>query len=166
MKYTLSSLLLLVLQFSLISYGRNEEAMNRKDTSSRDKQTFVAAMQKHLDAVSNRDLPTLKSTMHPDGKMQLILPGAEIINGVNGFIDYHKEWFKTINWTFETNILNTEVGENFGLAIVEIIYRESERNGKPYYNRMVVSYALEKVNKNWCIIKDHACSIEKSTDKK
>jgi len=52
------------------------------------------------------------------------------------------------------------------MAITEIVYREPERNGEPYFNRMIVSYVLEKIDGHWCIIKDHASSVEKSTDKK
>ena len=43
---------------------------------------------------------------------------------------------------------------------------EPERDGKPYFNRMHISYTLEKQNGQWYVIKDHASSVEKSTDKK
>ena len=128
------------------------------------KKTFHATLERHLKAVSNRDVETLKSTMHPEGKMQLILPATEIMTGVDAFMNYHEEWFKMPNWTFETKILNIEVGETNGIGITEVIYREPLRDGKPYFNRMTVSYALEKFNGTWYIIKDHASSIEKSTD--
>ena len=130
------------------------------------KTSMEKKMKQHLDAVTNRDLTTLKSTMHPDGKMQLILPGAEIFDGVDAFMNYHSEWFSdtTTQWTFETKILNSEVSENLGMAITEIMYKEPERNGKPYWNNMIVSYVLENVNGTWYIIKDHASSIKKSTD--
>ena len=133
-----------------------------------DKKAFVDLMQKHLDAVSNRDLATLESTLAPDGKMQLILPGTEVTNTVEEFVDYHREWFKdtTTVWTFDTKILNTVVGPKMGIAVTEIIYKEPERNGVPYFNRMNVSYGLKKYKGRWCVIKDHASSIEKSTDKK
>ena len=86
---------------------------------------------------------------------------------VDGFMNYHSEWFGIpAKWTFETEILNTEIKEDLGIAITQIIYREPERNGEPYFNRMIVSYALEKINGKWYIIKDHASSVEKSTDKK
>jgi len=137
-----------------------------KEAKEKSEKLFIQTMQKHLDAVSNRDLATLKSTMSPNGNMQLILPGSEIINTVDSFILYHQEWFKDTVWTFETQILNTSIVDDLGIAITEIIYREPERDGKPYFNRMTVSYALQKMNNQWYIIKDHASSIEKSTDVK
>lgn len=137
------------------------------DYEVKNEMVFVETMQKHLNAVTNKDLATLKSTLSPNGNIQLILPKTEITNTVEDFMKYHKEWFAVKTpWTFETKILNTEIGKELGIAIIEIVYREPERNGKPYFNRMHVSYALQKIDNNWYIIKDHASSIEKSTDKK
>jgi len=102
--------------------------------------------------------------MSPDGEMQLILPSTPIINTVDSFLKFHEEWFVDSTWTFETKILNTTIEEDLGIAITEVIYREPERDGKPYFNKMIVSYALKKKNAAWYIIKDHASSIQKSTD--
>ncbi len=77
---------------------------------------------------------------------------------------YHEPWFQDSTWTFETKILNTVIGERLGMAITEVLYQEPERDGKPYFNRMVVSYDLEKIADQWYVIKDHASSVEKSTD--
>ncbi|BDS12643.1 hypothetical protein AsAng_0033670 [Aureispira anguillae] len=37
-------------------------------------------------------------------------------------MEYHQEWFKDSSWTFETKILNTEVGDQFGMAITKVVY--------------------------------------------
>jgi hypothetical protein len=142
------------------------EIDSSEKTDMDNEKEFVQVMQKHLDAVSNRDLVALKETMDPNGQMQLILPGSEIIDGVGGFMDYHKEWFAEPDWTFETKILKTEIGTELGMAITEIVYREPLRKPEPYFNRMIVSYDLKKIAGKWYIIKDHASSIEKSTDVK
>ncbi|GEQ87131.1 hypothetical protein ULMS_26390 [Patiriisocius marinistellae] len=154
--------------------GCNEKLENNSSiavsqiSEKQNKEAFLKTLETHLNAVTNKDLTTLKSTMSPNGTMQLILPSTEIINGVDGFIDYHDTWFKdaSTTWTFETKILNSEISEDLGIAITEVIYREPERNGVPYFNRMTVSYALKKIKGTWYIIKDHASSIEKSTDNK
>ncbi len=138
------------------------ESMSRQENED----AFKATMQKHLDAVSNRDLATLKSTLSPDGQMQLILPQTEITNTVDEFMKYHEDWFSDTasHWTFDAKILNKVVSDSMGMAITEIVYREPARNGEPYSNRMIVSYDLKKYGSNWYVIKDHASSIEKSTD--
>lgn len=126
--------------------------------------SFTNTLEAHLRAVSTKDLELLKSTMSPEGKMQLILPGNEIIHSVDSFLVFHEEWFQDTSWTFETKILSSEVGERIGVGITEVVYREPERNGKPYFNRMIVSYALERLNDQWYIISDHASSIEKTSN--
>ncbi len=69
--------------FCLIILGTNLAC--KVDTTEKDKadqsaseKLFVNTMQKHLDAVTNKDLSTLESTLSPEGNMQLILPGTEI----------------------------------------------------------------------------------------
>ena len=94
--------------------------------------------------------------------MQLILPSTEIIPTVEKFLAFHEEWFQDTIWSFETKILNTEIGDRIGMAVTEVIYREPERNGKPYFNRQIVSYTLEKIKDKWYVIKDHCTSVEKT----
>lgn len=164
-------LLMLSLGFLSSCEENDSRVVDEKNSSlkkSASEKSMVQTMEKHLDAVAKRDLETLKSTLSPKGNMQLILPSTEIINTVDGFMDYHEAWFQdtATTWTFDTRILNYEVGERIGIAITEIIYSEPERDGKPYFNRMTVSYALEKIENNWYVIKDHCSSIEKSTDQK
>jgi len=144
-----------------VACKQNNELANTTNLAENEAQ-FTAVLQKHLDAVTNKDLKTLESTMAPNGKMELIQPSSETVYGVDGFMNFHKEWFAVPNWTFTTKILSKDVGQLIGVATVEIRYQEPERNGKPYFNRMNVSYTLEKFDGQWYLIKDHASSIEKT----
>ena len=160
-KFLSHTTLIFIFMFGLLLQGQtNKENVQSLDTNH--EQRFIERMQEHLNAVSNKDLTTLKSTLSPEGEMQLILPNTEIMYSVEKFMEYHQAWFQDTTWTFETKILSSEIGEKIGIAITEIVYREPERNGKPYFNRMIVSYALKKIDDQWYIIKDHASSIEKT----
>lgn len=132
--------------------------------NSNDETMFESTLQKHIDAVANKDIDYLKSTMSTEGDMQLILPNSEIIYGVDKFIDLHIDWFKDTTWTYEAEIVDMMIGSKYGSAVTEVIYKEPDRNGKPYYNHMIVSYVLEKSDGQWYIVLDHASSISKSTD--
>lgn len=152
-----------------VSEEKKETAISEENTNKanlNNELKFTQTLQNHLDAVSNKDLKSLQSTLSPDGTMILILPGSETTTTVTEFMDYHKEWFAIPDWTFETEILHIDIGDNFGMAITEIIYLEPNRDGVPYFNRMTVSYDLKKIDGYWYIVKDHASSIEKSTDTK
>lgn len=153
--------------FSLVCNPVNVFA--KQDTASchqQNKAVFTTALRKHLDAVINRDLETMAATLHPEGKMQMLLPGAEAFPNAESFLDYHRKWFEgETEWSIESTITDVKVGCEVGMAITEQLYREPDRNGKPYFNRLYVSYVLEKVDGKWYVILDHASSIEKSTDK-
>jgi len=159
-------LLLVFISFIFFSCTKKDTKNPLINYEAQNELLFIETMQTHLDAVSNKDLTTLKSTLSPNGNMHLILPKTEITNTVDEFIKYHKNWFAIETpWTFDTKILDTKIGKEFGIAITEITYKEPDRDGKPYFNRMYVSYALQKIDNTWYVIKDHASSIEKSTDK-
>lgn len=141
------------------------EKTAKEEDKVKNQQAFLERLNVHLNAVSAKDLETLKGTMSPYGAMQFILPGEEIMDGVDEFINYHVEWFAEDNgWTMDSTVESATIGETMGMAIVKMTYKEPERDGKPYFNRMVVSYDLEKIDGTWYVIKDHASSIEKSTD--
>ncbi len=124
-----------------------------------------ALLQKHLDAVTNKDIKTLRSTLVPEGDFYFIMPQSEIMTRASDFAAFHEKWFQDTTWTFETKILDMNIGREIAFAVVEIIYREPERNGVPYFNRMAVSYGLKKINGNWYVAKDQACSLEKTKPK-
>jgi hypothetical protein len=130
--------------------------------AGKSEESLINTMQKHLQAVSNRNLSVLKTTLSPDGKLLFILPNRGITNTVEDFIHYHEQWFRDTTWTLEAEILYTEVDENLGIAITEIMYREPDRDGVPYFNRMTVSYALKNIGGEWYVFKDHASSVETS----
>lgn len=134
--------------------------------SAMNKELLLTAMNTHMKAIADRDLKVLQSALSPQGNMQLILPGMEIIEKVTGFMEYHREWFAAKDWSFDYSILNSKMCETMGMVIVSLLYKEPERDKKPYFNRMVVSNDLQKIDGKWYVIKDHASSIEKSTDPK
>lgn len=137
---------------------------NKEKRYAENEARFTERLEAHLEAVRNRDLESLKKTLSPKGNMLLILPKMEMTTTVADFLENQAAWFKEPNWTFETKIVATEVGVKMGMAVVEAIYREPNVKGKPYFNRMNISYDLKKYNGQWYVIKDQMCSIEKSTD--
>ncbi|MEO0732186.1 MAG: nuclear transport factor 2 family protein [Bacteroidota bacterium] len=124
-----------------------------------------AVMEAHLAAISAKDLAALAATLPPDSTFSLILPQEEIMDGSGAFLDFHQGWFAGGNWTFTTRILDFRTGPELANAVVEAMYREPERDGVPYFNRMIVTYLLRKYPDGaWYVVQDHASSSEKSTD--
>jgi len=125
---------------------------------------FTEVLQNHLTAVSEKNIEKLIATLPPDSNFLFILPNSSPTKSSKDFIEFHAEWFKDTSWTFETKIIATNIEEKMGIALVEVMYKEPERNGRPYFNKMSVSYALKKIDEKWYVIKDHASSIDKTPE--
>lgn len=134
------------------------------DSQEQNEVAYLSTLKTHLDAVSNRDLTTLAATLSPKGDMHLLLPQSKMITTAEGFLGFHRDWFVEPNWTLDNKIIHSDIGTDMGISVVEALYKEPERDGKPYFNKMNVSYALKKIEGKWYVVKDHACSVEKSTD--
>lgn len=114
-----------------------------------DSLAFARVLQSHLDAVACRDLAALRPTLMPGNRMELILPGTAPTYTVEAFMSFHVTFFQDTTWTFEPEILTTHIGRDLGIAHTEIVYREPDRDGKPYFNRVAVGYVLEKIDGQW-----------------
>jgi len=151
-----------LLSFVAIAFSCNE---NDKVKTKGNEEEIRLRLSTLLNAIENKNLDSLESTLFPSGEMELILPDAKVSHSVKGFVDLHRTWFQDSTWAMETKILRVIAGESIAAATTEAIYREPNRNGKPYFNHMIVSYVLAKeADNSWYVIKDHACSTEKSTE--
>lgn len=123
---------------------------------------FLTVMNTHLKAISTKDIALLGTTLPSNEEMYLLLDGMEMTTQSDEFLKLQKDWFDSGEWTFETKIVRSDVGIEIGYAIVESLYKEPNRNGKPYFNRMLISYDLKKIEGKWYVVKDQATSIEKT----
>lgn len=129
-----------------------------------DHKLFHATLRKHTTAISNRDIATLKTLMSPDGLMHLMRPNTAVVYSTDNYIKYHESWFQDPNWSIKFTITDSEVGAEMGLAITEVMYEVPERDGKPYWNKMTISFVMKKMDGAWYVISDHSGSVKKSTD--
>lgn len=123
---------------------------------------FRMVLEKHLEAVSNKDFDQLKETVPESGALAWILPNGASFMKAEEFLENHQEWFQDSSWTMTTRIVQADWGLDYGTAIIEADLREPERNGKPYFHRMYITYGLKKTNGDWKVVLDHASTIEKS----
>lgn len=130
-------------------------------------QTVRDQLSAFLKTIENKDIDGMNAFMPTDGKLEFILPDQQSYTAKE-FIDFHSGWFQdtSTTWSMPHTIKDLKVNGPLATATVHGRYQEPLRDGKPYYNVMAITYVLENQNGKWVITKDHACSIEKSTDPK
>jgi len=166
MKYKLLLIFVLV-SFVACKMESNDTDVNNKETTESISNTeeMKLALRKHLNAVTNKNIDTLKITIPKENEtMFLMLPDGAKMSTSGEFLKMHADWFlDTISkWHIDFEIKYVYRNDNLGYSLVEAMLTEPERNGKPYFHKMHVSYVLEKRDNKWLVIKDHASSIEKS----
>lgn len=121
-----------------------------------------AILVRHLKSVEDKDSITLKSTIHVGGKYRLILPDGTFMSTSSEFYEMHKNWFLEPGWTIEFEILEFSQTGHLANSTVAAVYKEADRNGKPYVHKMWITYVLEKIGDDWYVTSDHASTREKS----
>ncbi|MEO1448752.1 MAG: hypothetical protein AAFV07_04445 [Bacteroidota bacterium] len=133
------------------------------EPSEADTDAMINTLRTHLEALSAHDYPGLISTIPDSGAFHLILPTGAKLSTVAQFQNMHEPWLAEDDWTMESEILSVIPGVDMGTAIVVSTLREPEREGKPYFHRMYVTYTLRKMDGAWKVVLDQATTIEKSS---
>ena len=131
-----------------------------------DHKLFHATLRQHLNATFNKDINTLEGMMSPDGMMYMMRPNTPVIHTTDSYLEYHRNWFQDDSWRLSGQITDSHVGTDVGTAIVDMRYDVPNKNGKSYWNEMVISYVLKKVENKWYVISDHSSSKRKSSNSK
>jgi len=158
---SIKKIFLFLFIIAFVACSQKSPAPLSKDNSENEK-ACRQVLKTLLKSIEEQDLEALKSTMSPNGKLEFILDSREPSFTTDAFVDLHVAWFQDATWTMETKIISITVDDVLATATTEAMYREPDRNGKPYYNRMIVSYILEKIEGKWYVTKDQANSIEKT----
>lgn len=150
----------LILLLSLLYLSACNPATG-EDSGAQDA-AFRVALEQHLEAVTTKNFAALKETVPASGELIWILPNGASFNKAEDFLQNHQTWLQEPQWTMTTRIIQADWGSDYGTATVEADLREPERNGKPYFHRMFITYALKKMDGKWLVVMDHASTIEKS----
>ena len=124
-------------------------------------QSFEQTLDKHLKAINAHDYTALAETLPKKGALTLISPEGEISKTAEAFKTMHEGWFKTPGWTMDLEIMEKRQEGNLGFALVLYDYREKERDGKPYRNRLFVSLVFAKQDGQWVLVFDQATAAKK-----
>ena len=125
---------------------------------------FMTTLEKHMNAITSKDLEVLKESMSPLGHMFFISPNANMVDSVNDYLKYNRDRFQDSTWTMEMEIMNLEVEDKMGFAIVKGHFRKNESNNLSNYNEQefIISYTLRIEKGKWYVVKEQLTPIEKS----
>jgi ketosteroid isomerase-like protein len=118
--------------------------------------TFRQALQKHLDAIRDRDLPALADTVAPE-RLVLVMADGRLARTTREFLDTHRGWFAASGWTLGTQEIEIIEGSDLALAVLRLDYREPPDVRSESYLTLV----FQRREGRWLMILDQNTPIKK-----
>ncbi|GAA2606784.1 YybH family protein [Paractinoplanes durhamensis] len=113
---------------------------------------FATAVDRHLAAVTDRDLDTYLKTVHED--VSLVLLDGRLVEGRTAVGDLHRDWFSDPDWSWHlTQLRSSEQGDT-GIALFAVDYDDVDANGKPYTSRYLLGLTFARCGGDWLLIHD------------
>ncbi|MCL2574220.1 MAG: nuclear transport factor 2 family protein [Defluviitaleaceae bacterium] len=115
---------------------------------------FKDALEKHLKAIAERDLPSFAEFLHPSHKCIIILPNGDIVEGNENILSFHKDWFSDPDWRMDVETIDTFSVENTGYALLDVVYHDVDQDGNPYEMTYFLGLIFLYVDDKWVLVRD------------
>ncbi|GIF22568.1 uncharacterized protein (TIGR02246 family) [Actinoplanes tereljensis] len=115
-------------------------------------ETFGAAVERHLAAVTGRDLDGYLATVHED--VSLVQLNGRIIAGRAAVGEFHKDWFEDPDWSWRLTPLHSNATGETGVALFAVDYHDLDQDGKPYSLRYLLGLTFARLDAGWLLVHD------------
>ncbi|MEZ0261698.1 MAG: nuclear transport factor 2 family protein [Alphaproteobacteria bacterium] len=121
------------------------------------KPDFNAALQKHFDAIENRDINAFKAHLTSDKTLYTIVQNGHAFTTPAEITAIHADWFKQTGWEWKGTVVHTVVGSDMAMALVKYSYRAKPED-KPFESWLTYVFRLE--NNEWKIVHDQNTALD------
>lgn len=121
------------------------------------KPDFDAAVIKHFESISKRDIEAFKSHLANSDTLYTIVQNGHAFTTRAETIEIHSEWFKDPNWVWEGSVIHKVVGEDMAMALVKYQYRARPED-TPVVNWL--TYVFQLQDGQWRIVHDQSTALD------
>lgn len=87
--------------------------------------SFRETLQRHLEAIQNRDLDALADTV-ADGAIVLIMADGKLVRSAEQFLEAHRAWFAMEGWQLFVTPVEINEGSDLAFAALHLLYVEKD----------------------------------------
>ena len=118
--------------------------------------SFRQTLDRHLQAIQERDLETLMSTVAQD-QILLITPQGEVVLSPDEFARRHREWFESPSWILDVSPVRVVESPALGSATLLLDYWDSPSD-TPQRSLLTLIFALR--DGAWVMVHDQNTRIQ------
>ena len=132
--------------------------INEEQTDN-SKESFHTTVNKHLHAITTRNLETLEPTIAEN--VSMIGPDGTKLDTKTVFMDFHKNWFALDNWEWKGKVLTTESSDSLGYALVQYQFIQKDTTGNTLLQDNEYLVLIFKNSPNgWLLVHDQNTAIK------
>jgi len=121
--------------------------------------TFTQTLAKHLAAIDARDWPAFAATLTREDRLTLILPSGRYSEDLAGYKKQMKAWLADPAWSWETTLLHTRQGKDWGMALLKVHYQEKDEQGQLHSLDYLLNLVFQQEDGQWRLIHDQNTRI-------
>ena len=121
------------------------------------KPDFNIALQRHLDAITNRDLQAFKAHLTGGDVMYTIVQNGHAFTTPGELADIHEQWFKDPDWSWQGTVVHQVVGEDMAMALIRYQYRPKPKDES--FSTWLV-YVFQLQGGEWRLIHDQNTALD------
>lgn len=111
--------------------------------------SFRKTLERHLQAIQERDLVKLADTVAPDA-LVLIMADGKLVRSTAEFLEAHRGWFAMPGWTLAAREVASFESGTLAVAVLHLDYREPPSARSESYLTLV----FEQRGGKWLMVED------------
>lgn len=116
---------------------------------------FRHALERHLQAIRDRDLTALASTLPADDEiLVLVRANGEVVRSVQTFLASHRDWFSSPTWTLDFEKLASFEAPELAVVTYRLDYRDTPGDGPALHERSILTLVFARRDGQWVLVLD------------
>jgi ketosteroid isomerase-like protein len=123
--------------------------------------TFRDTLEKHLRAVTHRDLAALAETL-PEGPIVIISSDGRLVRSAAEFLEMHRGWFASSTWSLGFEEVSVTETADLGVAVLRLDYRDEPAGRPPLREVSYLTLVFARQDGRWVMIQDQNTPVRSS----
>src|SRR5688500_6187249 len=105
--------------------------------------TFRETLNKHIAAITSRDIEALVETL-PQDELVLVMSNGKVVRAVREFVEAHRDWFAMPNWLLHFEPVEFHESVDLGVAIFKLDYTDLRPDGSRFHEFSVLTLTFAR----------------------
>ena len=120
--------------------------------------SFRDTLDRHLQAIQEKDLQGLADTLAPD-ELVLITSDGRLARSTKEFLELHRGWFAMAHWKLAVTPAKIYEGADMGVAVLHLDYRETPPGRPPVHQESYLTLVFQRRGERWLMVQDQNTPI-------